>query len=109
MKVFIKLFKYPYEEPYGSEGGDNVLIKQLKVEEKQHQELAALRKGLTSCFTDMSNFLLPHPGRHVATNPNFRGNLNQIDEEFIKHIKVFSTLLVNQFDCDNFTFHFNRI
>ena len=64
------------------------MSKQLKVEEKQHPELQALRKGLTSCFSDVSNFLLPHPGRHVATNPNFKGNLNQIDEEFIEHIKV---------------------
>merc|ERR1712192_263439 len=68
---------------------------QLKVEEKQHPELQALRKGLTSCFSDMSNFLLPHPGRHVATNPNFKGNLNQIDEEFIEHIKDFMPSLLS--------------
>jgi len=87
LQFLVRDWQYPYEEPYGSDGGDNVLTKQLKVEEKQHPELQALRKGLTSCFSDMSNFLLPHPGRHVATNPNFKGNLNQIDEEFIEHIK----------------------
>jgi len=87
LQFLVRDWQYPYEEAYGSEGGDNVLSKQLKVEEKQHPELQALRKGLTSCFSEMSNFLLPHPGRHVATNPNFKGNLNQIDEEFIEHIK----------------------
>eukprot|EP00092_Neocalanus_flemingeri_P035139 GFUD01038241.1.p1 GENE.GFUD01038241.1~~GFUD01038241.1.p1 ORF type:complete len:544 (+),score=116.82 GFUD01038241.1:56-1687(+) len=87
LQFLVRDWQYPYEEPYGSSGGDNVLKKQLKVEEKQHPELQALRKGLSSCFSDMSNFLLPHPGRHVATNPNFKGNLNQIDEEFIEHIK----------------------
>jgi len=89
LQYLVRDWQYPYEEPYGADGGDNVLRKQLKVEEKQHPELQALRKGLTSCFSDMSNFLLPHPGRHVATNPNFKGNLKQIDEEFIDHIKDF--------------------
>jgi len=89
LQFLVRDWQYPYEEPYGSEGGDNVLNKQLKVEEKMHPELQALRKGLSSCFSDMSNFLLPHPGRHVATNPNFKGNLNQIDEEFTEHIKTF--------------------
>merc|ERR1719186_1265800 len=87
LQFLVRDWQYPYEEAYGSDGGDNVLSKQLKEEEKQHPELQALRKGLTSCFSEMSNFLLPPPGRHVATNPNFKGNLNQIDEEFIEHIK----------------------
>ena len=60
-----------------------------------HHELQALREGLKSCFSDMSNFLLPHPGRHVATNPNFKGNLDQVDEEFIEHIKNFCPELMS--------------
>jgi len=95
LQYLVRDWQYPYEEPYGKDGGDNVLRKQLRVEEKQHPELQALRKGLTSCFSDMSNFLLPHPGRHVATNPNFKGNLNQIDEEFIEHIKDFMPSLLS--------------
>jgi len=87
LQFLVRDWQYPYEEPYGSEGGDNVLQKQLKVEEKQHHELQALRRGLTSCFSHMSNFLLPHPGRHVATNPKFKGNLKDIDEEFLEHIQ----------------------
>ena len=61
-----------------------------------HPELQALRKGLTSCFSEMSNFLLPHPGRHVATNPNFKGNLKQVDEEFIEHIRDFAPALLSR-------------
>lgn len=95
LQYLVRDWQYPYEEPYGKDGGDNVLRKQLKVEEKQHPELQALRKGLTSCFSDMSNFLLPHPGRHVATNPNFKGNLDQIEEEFIEHIKDFMPSLLS--------------
>jgi len=88
LQFLVRDWQYPYEEPYGAEGGDNVLNKQLKVEEKQHPELQALRKGLSSCFSEMSNFLLPHPGRHVATNPHFKGNLKQIDEEFLEHVQA---------------------
>ena len=46
------------------------------------------RKNLTSCFSTMSCFLLPHPGKHVATNPNFKGTLTDIDEEFIEYLQV---------------------
>jgi len=95
LQFLVRDWQYPYEEPYGAAGGDAVLQKQLRVEEKQHAELQALRKGLTSCFSDMTNFLLPHPGRHVATNPNFKGNLSQIDEEFLEHIKEFTPALLS--------------
>ena len=27
-------------------------------------------------------------GKHVATNPNFKGTLKDIDEEFLEHLKV---------------------
>lgn len=95
LQFLVRDWQYPYEEPYGAAGGDAVLQKQLRVEEKQHAELQALRKGLTSCFSDMTNFLLPHPGRHVATNPNFKGNLSQIDEEFLEHIKEFTPAVLS--------------
>merc|ERR1719191_728235 len=87
LQYLVRDWQFPYEYPYGAEGGEAVLGKQIQVEEKQHPELQALRKGLVSCFSEMTNFLLPHPGRHVATNPNFKGNIKQIDEEFIEHIE----------------------
>jgi len=86
LQYLVRDWQFPYEYPYGADGGEAVLGKQIQVEEKQHPELQALRKGLVSCFSEMTNFLLPHPGRHVATNPNFKGNIKQIDEEFIEHI-----------------------
>merc|ERR1719244_1575015 len=95
LQFLVRDWQYPYEHPYGAGGGDDVLQKQLLVDEKQHPELQALRRGLKSCFSDMSNFLLPHPGRHVATNPKFKGNLKDIDEEFIEHIKDFMPSLLS--------------
>merc|ERR1719378_507521 len=94
LQFLVRDWQYPNEEPYGLEGGDNVLKKCLTVDDRMHPELQALRKGLTSCFSEMSNFLLPHPGRHVATNPNFKGNLKQVDEEFIEHIQSFAPAIL---------------
>lgn len=89
LQFLVRDWQYPYEEQYGRDGGANVLKKCLTVDDKMHPELQALRKGLTSCFSEMSNFLMPHPGRHVATNPNFKGNIKQVDEEFVEHIQDF--------------------
>lgn len=46
-----------------------------QVSENQHEELQNVRKHIHSCFTNISCFLLPHPGLTVATNPNFDGKL----------------------------------
>ena len=89
LQFLVRDWQYPYEEQYGREGGANVLKKCLTVDDKMHPELQALRKGLTSCFSEMTNFLMPHPGRQVATNPNFKGNIKQVDEEFVEHIQTF--------------------
>jgi len=89
LQFLVRDWQYPYEQQYGRDGGANVLKKCLTVDDKMHPELQALRKGLTSCFSEMSNFLMPHPGRHVATNPNFKGNIKQVDEEFVEHIQDF--------------------
>jgi atlastin len=95
LQFLVRDWQYAYEEAYGEKGGQNILDKQLKIDEKQHTELQALRSNLTSCFSEMSCFLLPHPGKHVATNPNFKGEINDIDEEFILHLKDFMPLVLS--------------
>jgi len=89
LQFLVRDWQYAYEEPYGKEGGLNILNKQLKIEDNLHHELSALRTNLTSCFSNMSCFLLPHPGKHVATNPKFKGTLTDIDEEFLEHLQTF--------------------
>jgi hypothetical protein len=42
----------------------------------------------------MACFLLPHPGKVVTTKQEFQGALKDIDEDFIKHLKVCSPSLV---------------
>ncbi|XP_066486323.1 atlastin-1 [Tiliqua scincoides] len=84
----VRDWSFPYEFSYGAEGGAKFLEKRLKVSGNQHEELQNVRKHIHSCFTQISCFLLPHPGLKVATNPNFDGKLREIDEDFIKKLKV---------------------
>jgi atlastin len=42
-----------------------MLERRLKVSEKQHPELQALRKHINSCFGKIEGFLMPHPGKNI--------------------------------------------
>uniref|UniRef100_A0A4W3IKN2 Atlastin-1 n=1 Tax=Callorhinchus milii TaxID=7868 RepID=A0A4W3IKN2_CALMI len=84
----VRDWSFPYEFNYGLDGGTKFLEKRLKISENQHEELQNVRKHIYSCFTNISCFLMPHPGLKVATNPNFDGRLKEVDEDFIIQLKV---------------------
>lgn len=97
----IRDWSYPYEHEYGLKGGKNFLERRLQVrlkrdripeyvvlqiqcmfdyldpqvKQNQHEELQNVRKHIHSCFSNISCFLMPHPGLKVATNPYFDGRL----------------------------------
>jgi len=85
------------------------LEKRLKVSGNQHEELQNVRKHIHSCFTKISCFLLPHPGLKVATNPNFDGKLKEIDEEFIKNLKILIPWLLSPESLDIKEINGNKI
>ncbi|XP_037327883.1 atlastin-2-like isoform X2 [Pungitius pungitius] len=94
LMFLIRDWSYPYEHPYGLEGGLSFLEKRLQVKQNQHEELQNVRKHIHSCFSNIGCFLLPHPGLRVATNPHFDGRLRDIDEEFKKElVNLVPTLL----------------
>lgn len=84
--------------------------KRLEINEKQHPELQSLRKHIRASFDKIQCFLLPHPGREVATSPVFRGELasiffkfkfflfKDIDSEFQEHLR---TLVPRLLDPNN--------
>lgn len=80
LEFLIRDWSYPYEYPYGD--GQKLLDKRLSVGDDQHSELKEARKHISDCFENVGCFLMPHPGKVVATNPSFKGHLTDIDDEF---------------------------
>ncbi|MEE6492339.1 hypothetical protein FKM82_016551 [Ascaphus truei] len=109
LNFLVRDWSFPYEFSYGADGGTQFLEKRLKVSENQHEELQNVRKHIHSCFTNISCFLLPHPGLTVATNPNFDGKLKEIDEEFIKNLKIFIPWLLSPENLDVKEINGNKI
>nr|CAD7204654.1 unnamed protein product [Timema douglasi] len=94
LQFLVRDWSFPYEAPYGAQGGDNILKRRLQVSDKQHPELQSLREHITKCFSDISCFLMPHPGLKVATCPDFDGKLSDIEPEFQKHLKIFVPMVL---------------
>ncbi|XP_015271137.1 PREDICTED: atlastin-2 [Gekko japonicus] len=94
LMFLIRDWSYPYEHPYGLEGGRQFLEKRLQVKLHQHEELQNVRRHIHSCFCNLGCFLLPHPGLKVATNPSFDGRLNDIDEDFKSELQNLVPLLL---------------
>ncbi|XP_054648460.1 atlastin-3 isoform X2 [Dunckerocampus dactyliophorus] len=88
LMFLIRDWSFPYEYTYGFKGGNEFLDKRLQVKEQQHEELQTVREHIHSCFTNISCFLLPHPGLKVATSPAFEGQLSAVAPEFKEQLKV---------------------
>jgi len=91
----VRDWSFPYDAEYGWFGGRRILDKRLETTEKQHPELQQLRKHIKSSFDAIDCFLMPHPGLEVATSREFRGELQQIHQDFLIHL---GTLVPRLFD-----------
>ncbi|XP_049640212.1 atlastin-2 isoform X2 [Suncus etruscus] len=94
LMFLIRDWSYPYEHPYGLDGGRQFLDKRLQVTPHQHEELQNVRRHIHNCFSNLGCFLLPHPGLKVATNPGFDGRLKDIDEDFQQQLRNLVPLLL---------------
>uniref|UniRef100_A0A7N9IEL4 Atlastin GTPase 3 n=1 Tax=Macaca fascicularis TaxID=9541 RepID=A0A7N9IEL4_MACFA len=88
-------WSFPYEYSYGLQGGMAFLDKRLQVKEHQHEEIQNVRNHIHSCFSDVTCFLLPHPGLQVATSPDFDGKLKDIAGEFKEQLQVLIPYVLN--------------
>lgn len=94
LMFLIRDWSFPYEYTYGFQGGNEFLDKRLQVKENQHEEIQTVREHIHACFTNISCFLLPHPGLKVATHPAFTGQLSDVAAEFKQELKnLIPTLL----------------
>ncbi|XP_049952432.1 atlastin isoform X1 [Schistocerca serialis cubense] len=82
LQFLVRDWSFPYEAEYGESGGRKILDRRLQISKKQHPELQSLRQHIRSCFSDISCFLMPHPGLKVATHPEFDGKLSDIENDF---------------------------
>jgi atlastin len=89
LTFLIRDWSFPYESPYGYEGGKNLLERRFEVKEKQHQELRDLRINLKRCFNTLNCYLMPHPGLKVCTSPEFDGKLKDIEKDFKVYAQKF--------------------
>ncbi|XP_020300788.1 atlastin isoform X1 [Pseudomyrmex gracilis] len=94
LQFLVRDWVYPYEAEYGADGGKKLLAKRLEISDRQHSELQSLRKHIKSCFSDISCFLMPHPGLEIATNPKFDGRLSEIQSEFKNQLKVLVPMIL---------------
>uniref|UniRef100_A0A8C6XBP4 Atlastin GTPase 1 n=1 Tax=Naja naja TaxID=35670 RepID=A0A8C6XBP4_NAJNA len=94
---------------YGRLAMEETFLKPFQVSGNQHEELQNVRKHIHSCFTNISCFLLPHPGLKVATNPNFDGKLREIDDDFIKNLKILIPWLLSPKSLDVKEINGNKI
>ncbi|KAK0157616.1 hypothetical protein PV328_011331 [Microctonus aethiopoides] len=88
LQFLVRDWSYPYEAPYGADGGHKILQRRLEISDRQHPELQSLRKHIKSCFSDISCFLMPHPGLTIATNPKFDGRLSEIQTDFKEQLRI---------------------
>jgi atlastin len=94
LQFLVRDWSYPYEAPWGAEGGKDLVGRRLEVSERQHPELQDLRRHIKNCFSSIEGFLLPHPGLKVSTDPAFDGRMKDIETVFIEKLREFVPLLL---------------
>ena len=91
----VRDWSFAYEHEFGQVGGEQLLEKKLIINDRQPLQLQRVRKHIRSCFNKISCFLMPHPGKTVATNPKFDGRISAIDEDFLEQLQVFVPILLS--------------
>uniref|UniRef100_A0A8I3RUR8 Atlastin GTPase 3 n=1 Tax=Canis lupus familiaris TaxID=9615 RepID=A0A8I3RUR8_CANLF len=95
LMFLVRDWSFPYEYNYGLQGGMSFLDKRLQVKEHQHEEIQNVRNHIHSCFSNVTCFLLPHPGLQVATSPDFDGKLKDIASEFKEQLQTLIPFVLN--------------
>lgn len=95
LQFLVRDWSYPYEAEFGYKGGQEILNNRMQISSHQQAENQNLRHHIKDCFDRIEAFLMPHPGLKVATDPNFTGQITDIEPLFIQHLKEFVPLLLS--------------
>ncbi|KAJ6636400.1 Atlastin [Pseudolycoriella hygida] len=82
----IRDWPFSYDNAYGY--SEEYVKEVLAENDKQTPEMCQLRQSIESTFEQVSAFLMPHPGKSVAQEKDFKGKLEDIDDEFVKYVKI---------------------
>ncbi|KAL1414026.1 hypothetical protein MTO96_007770 [Rhipicephalus appendiculatus] len=82
----VRDWTWPHEREFGYRGGRSLIASRLEVKDGQDKELKTLRQSISSCFSDIDCFLMPHPGEKVALDKSFDGRLADIKEVFRENL-----------------------
>ncbi|KAG5673111.1 hypothetical protein PVAND_003185 [Polypedilum vanderplanki] len=77
------------EYKYGLRGGNAYLNTFLEIQDFQSPELQSVRRYLRSSFDKIDCFLMPHPGKKVATDKTYDGRWKDIDSDFVDLMSEF--------------------
>uniref|UniRef100_L7LY69 Putative atlastin-2 n=1 Tax=Rhipicephalus pulchellus TaxID=72859 RepID=L7LY69_RHIPC len=78
----VRDWMWAHEFEFGSCGGRSLITSRLNTTDGQAPELKTLRQNISSCFSELDCFLMPYPGKKVASDKSFDGRLADIEEAF---------------------------
>jgi atlastin len=81
--ILIRDWNSPEEYRYGLRGGNAYLNSFLEIHDYQSPELQSVRRYIKTSFEKLECFLMPHPGKKVATDKFYDGRWREIDEDFV--------------------------
>lgn len=83
----VRDWRFGYETNGYGWNGQTINDEIMNQTEDLSDELRQLRERIQSSFDEIGAFLLPFPGKIVAEGRNFKGDLKQIDADFVFHVK----------------------
>lgn len=86
--LLIRDWGCPEEFSYGDEGGSRYVDMQLEIEENQPEQQKKIRRTLKEGVLDLTGYLLPYPGKAVATEKLYRCLVKDVDKDFLHFVKI---------------------
>ncbi|XP_050317928.1 atlastin-like isoform X2 [Bactrocera neohumeralis] len=93
LQFLIRDWTHKSEAPFGALGGKQLLEQTLIRKNKRPEENEQLCEHVRTSFNEIDCYLMPHPG-YAIEEPDFRGCLKDLRDEFKKHLRDFIPLIL---------------